>query len=752
MSKRFLSFTAFSLTGMLLVTFLLIGVFQQVSRSSLERRFHDHNILLARLLRNGLADVHLLELLTGGDAAPRDEVPMEAFQAALRTYLRDLPVAKVKIFDRNGLTVYSSAREELGGAEPGNPGVVAALNGRSAGGMVYRERFNSFDGVIEDRDLHQQYIPIRSPATAQVEGVFEIYTDVTPLIEDIDRTQQRFVVALIVVLGAFFLGQIWLYHSTDRALAREKAQTDGYLRELEQIREELEARVETRTRELESSRYFLQSVIDGIANPLFVIRPDLRVSLMNRAARELIPAAAPAGRFTHCYQISHRRETPCNGGDHPCSFAEVMRERTTVTVQHTHFDAGDNPLIMDVTSTPLYGRDGELQGIVEVQHDVTELVRARQELAQSEARLQNVMDQVPDAILTLDPDGRIESVNQAATRLFDAPPGELLGREFHALFYAGRNSAVLKVEEGVREAGALRGAEERFPVDLWVGTVQLGTDRRYVAVVRDITERKRAERELERTRNQYYHQEKMAAIGQLAAGILHEVGNPIAAIVGAAQDMRIAEEFRGGQGPGCGLDEAVARNLPLIEEHAARLAKITREIADFASPRHRERELTDINGLIRSTARLLGYDRRFRGIGLRQLLDSRLPAVEAVPDQITQVLMNLMINAMDAAAARTRSEPAVEVLSRLAEGGVEIEVRDNGTGMDRETLEHAFEPFFTTKGPGLGTGLGLSLCESIVTSHGGSLRIESRPDAGTSVLVFLPESRAGATAKTAVSS
>jgi PAS domain S-box-containing protein len=735
MSRRFINFTVFSLVGLLLVSYLLVSVFQRVNRATLESHFHEHNIVLARMLRNVLVETRLQDLLSGELGSTEG---MPALEAKLREYLRDLPVAKVKIFDRGAAIIYSSTASEVGSDAGQNPGVVAALNGRSTGSMVHRDRFNSFDGVIENRDLHQQYIPIREPETDQVEGVFELYSDVTPLIRDISLSQRRFLLALLGLLGAFFLGQVWLYFRADRLLAREQAQTQGYLDELEKVRADLENRVVKRTEELESSRYFLQSVVDGIANPLFVIRPDLKVSMMNAAARRLIPGDAALDQFSYCYQISHRRDTPCEGSDHPCSFAEVMKTQATTTVQHQHYDAENRSVIVDVVSTPLCDKDGVLQGIIEVQHDVTDLVQAREKLARSEACLQAIMDNVPDAILTLDRDGRIDSANRAASRLFKLDAGLLVGRRFQNLFCPDQADRLLTGGHGVREYCAMRGEDQRFPVDLWIGTLDLEGRGSQVAVVRDIAERKRAERLLEQTRQQYHHQEKMAAIGQLAAGILHEVGNPIAAIAGAAHDMRLTEESVMDKERGCGLDSVVQRNLSLIEEQTQRLAKITRDIADFASPRPRERELTDINGLIRSTTRLLGYDRRFRGIALRQELDTRLPAVEAVPDQITQVLMNLLINAMDAVTAVSRQEPEIVVVSRLTDQGVAIEVKDNGPGMDAGTLDHVFEPFFTTKEPGKGTGLGLSLCDSIVTAHRGSLRMDSKPGKGTSVTVVLP--------------
>lgn len=737
MSKRFLSFTAFSLVGMLLVSLLLAAVFRHISRSTLENHFLEHNILLARILRNALVDARLEDLLSGSETVLQDQQLLSAFERSLREHLRDLPVAKVKIFNLAGLTVYSSTAGEAGRDAHENPGVVAALLGKAIGSVVHRDSFNSFDGVIEDRELYQQYIPIRAPGEQRAEGAFEIYTDITPLMQDIDRTQRNFMLGLAAIMGGFFLGQLWLYYRTDSALVREKAHTEDYLRQLETNRRELEGRVTERTKELESSRFFLQSVIDGIASPLFVIRPDLRISMMNRAAQGLLPHNVKRETITHCYQISHQREVPCEGENHPCAFHEVMWRHATVTVRHHHTDAQDKPVVLNLVSSPLYGRDGTALGIIEVHHDITELEHAREQLSHSQERLQAILDHVPDAIFTLDTEGRIESTNQAALRLFGGSDRELPGLEFQSLFCDESYGSLLAVE-GVRENYAL-GGQGRFPVDLWVGALSLGKDLRYVAVVRDITERNRAVQELERTRKQYYHQEKMAAIGQLAAGILHEVGNPIAAIAGAAQDMRMAKAQQADADGQLSLEQVVDRNLALIEEHTERLAKITREIAEFASPRPRERELTDINGLIHGTTRLLGYDRRFRGVELRKTLDSQLPAVEAVPDQITQVLMNLLINAMDAASARMAKDPLVEVSSRLAEGGIEIEVRDNGEGMDAQTLEHVMEPFFTTKEPGKGTGLGLSLCDSILTAHGGSLRIDSTLGTGTSVQVFLPE-------------
>ncbi|ROR32908.1 sensor histidine kinase [Inmirania thermothiophila] len=237
------------------------------------------------------------------------------------------------------------------------------------------------------------------------------------------------------------------------------------------------------------------------------------------------------------------------------------------------------------------------------------------------------------------------------------------------------------------------------------------------------------ERALELERRKYFQQEKMAAIGSLAAGIVHEIGNPIAAISGLVQ-ASLAEGER--------LPEAVRANLELILQQTERLSALARDVSDFSTPRAGERQVLDLNGLVRTTVRLMQHDRRFKAFGLRLELDPALPAVDGFPDQLTQVVMNLLINAADAVEEAGRETPEVCVRTRLAEAGVVLEVADNGVGMDAATVERAPEAFFTTKPPGRGTGLGLSLCYAIVRGHEGSLEIESEPGRGTTVRVVLP--------------
>lgn len=254
------------------------------------------------------------------------------------------------------------------------------------------------------------------------------------------------------------------------------------------------------------------------------------------------------------------------------------------------------------------------------------------------------------------------------------------------------------------------------------------------AIERMASEIEERERQLDIERKKIFHQDKMAAIGTLAAGIAHEVGNPIAAISALVNETR-KEQMR--DDVVC-VNERCRGNLDFILHHTERLANITREISEFSTPQPSKRQLLDINSLVRSAASLMKYDKRFSEVDLQLNLDSQLPAIVGIGDQLLQVIMNLLINASDAVVHIEDGAPTITCSTFTTNGSICISVTDNGCGMNTETLDHAFEAFYTTKPAGKGTGLGLSLCHSIVTSHGGSIEIDSRPDEGCTIRVQLP--------------
>ncbi len=238
--------------------------------------------------------------------------------------------------------------------------------------------------------------------------------------------------------------------------------------------------------------------------------------------------------------------------------------------------------------------------------------------------------------------------------------------------------------------------------------------------------------ELELSRQQRFHTEKMAAVGSLAAAVAHEINNPLAAIVGLAESL--VNDRKQGHYPGRRADH----QIDLILDQARRVMAITRQIGEFSLQRPLVPAYVDLNTLIKSTCTFISFDKRFRGVSLQQELAGDLPALFVVSDHIVQVLMNLLINAADALEGREEQTPSIVVASRLVGTSVMLTVTDNGPGIASENLGRVFDPHFTTKPPGRGSGLGLSLCRSLVQQDGGEISVESVPGQGTMVRITLP--------------
>lgn len=229
-----------------------------------------------------------------------------------------------------------------------------------------------------------------------------------------------------------------------------------------------------------------------------------------------------------------------------------------------------------------------------------------------------------------------------------------------------------------------------------------------------------------------FFREKMAAVGSLAAAVAHEINNPLNSISGIAQHT--IDMIRSADRPD---DDALCANAEFIVKQTERIAFIVRQYADLSTPRSADPELLDLNELVRSTCSFIRYDRRFRDIEIIPDLDDHLPAVRAVADHLTQVLMNLLINAADAMQETTRVTPVIRVMTRRADGATVLSVCDNGQGMDAKVLAHVFEQSFTTKPAGKGRGIGLYLCKTLIEELGGRIDLESTVGVGTTVRVSL---------------
>lgn len=431
----------------------------------------------------------------------------------------------------------------------------------------------------------------------------------------------------------------------------------------------------------------------------------------------------------------------------------------------------DGQPVLVATSSGFYrDTDGNVLGVEGIFRDITARKHAEERLRQSEEKFSRLFMISPDAISLSEPEsGILVDVNDAFVRLSGFSREEALGRSTLELQLFTDPLTRKRLLDRLHSTGRASNVEMDFRCkdgSLIQGSVScqmftLGQKKLLLSVMRDLTEFKRMQTMMIQT-------EKMISVGGIAAGIAHEINNPLGIIVQTAQnlalrtrpdfrknlevaeklglDMRLLEQYMQARG--------IQKFVRDIQDAALRAADIIRHMMDFSRRNESRWTLCAIDALVDRALELaqndydLGRNYDFKSVRIVREYENDLPQVECTETEIEQVILNLLRNAAQAMGMTSPStaSPAITVRLRHMGPDVRIEVEDNGPGMSAEVVRRAFEPFFTTKPPGVGTGLGLSVSYFIVTrGHGGRMWVESEPGAGAKFVIELPVSRKDAT-------
>jgi len=347
-------------------------------------------------------------------------------------------------------------------------------------------------------------------------------------------------------------------------------------------------------------------------------------------------------------------------------------------------------------------------------------------------RFFNVAENTVNPLQITDLNGKMIYVNKAFESASGYTSDELIGKN-PRVFGSGKNSSKFwdkmwdTISSGkvwVGEVENLRKNGEAFFTQLLISPIldKDGKVSGYFGIHRDLTEKRTLERQL-------IHTQKMESIGTLAAGIAHEVGNPLASISALVQ---VAQRIT--------TDPFVNEKLGLVKSQVTRISKIIRDLVDFSRPSNYELELTDINKVVYEAVEITKVGTKAKDIIFETDLSNDIPMLPLIADQTQQVFVNILLNAVDAIAEKKR-ENKVEKISVKSEcNGDEVTLTfsDTGMGIKEENLTKVFEPFFTTKKEGRGTGLGLWVSYGIVKSFQGDIKIKSKLNEGTTFIIKLP--------------
>jgi PAS domain S-box-containing protein len=356
------------------------------------------------------------------------------------------------------------------------------------------------------------------------------------------------------------------------------------------------------------------------------------------------------------------------------------------------------------------------------------------------AAAQGIISTMSDALLLVSPKGKILTANEAALRTLGYEENELIGKSVEILFPEEEMRKVsLKnpMLEQMLNTGSSGEIETTFVTkDTRKLCISLSTyamegrddvPHGIVCIARDITELKRAEEEKQRIEQQLNLAGRLAAIGELAAGVAHELNNPLAAIQGFAQLLTSRN----------GLDETTKKDLETIYREAQRASRITQNLLSFARRHKPEKSLISINDAITKSLDLHSYRMKVNNIELSLELDLGLPKTMADFYQMQQVFVNIINNA-EQAMAETLKKGRLCIETKKVGQMIQITFADNGPGIPEENLKRIFDPFFTTKAVGKGTGLGLSICYGIIREHNGHIYARSKFGEGATFVVEIP--------------
>lgn len=376
----------------------------------------------------------------------------------------------------------------------------------------------------------------------------------------------------------------------------------------------------------------------------------------------------------------------------------------------------------------IYARYGMLHQEAKMKELEYDKNRLASKLEFNQQYLKNILYNSDSAIMVVDENEKFITWNKGAERIFGYSEEEILGKP--SSFLLPDDNKYLNELNDIRQHAINKSNikiidTERRTKDGKILSVKLSVSKlpsesgEYIGrsiIIKDHTEYKKLQAQIDQS-------EKLAVIGQIAAGVAHEIGNPLASISSLVQILQ-----RKSQEP------FINEQLANIKENIDRITRIVRELVDFSRPPSYELALQDITDIIKTALGIVKYDKRVRKVNFETDLKSSLPKINIAADQLLQVFVNILINALDAIEGNGN----IFVKSDYDKNNVYIEITDNGCGMDEKTMANIFDPFFTTKEVGKGTGLGLSVSYGIVKRHYGEIKVKSKLNEGTTFIIVLP--------------
>ncbi len=470
---------------------------------------------------------------------------------------------------------------------------------------------------------------------------------------------------------------------------------------------------------------YLLAVVESLPRELVVISPNFEIIAANRFAKEIYGEDIVGKK---CYEVYYGIDTPCS----KCKIPKLLSGK----------DSPEDHLLPDfyleekVTFFPIL--DTDCKGcMVKLDFDLTAIDRLEKKLHLSNAFLYNLILSAVDAVIAADKQGRIFIFNDAASAILGYSREEALKEINIRQMYPGDGAREVMRKLRSREYGGpgklkaykvelLDKEGNLIPVSLNASIIyENGIEVATIGFFHDLRETIKMEKELEETRLQLYQSSKMAALGNLAAGVAHQLNNPLSGILLFAQ-LLLEDES---------ISKQAKEDIQRIVENARRCKETVKELLEFSRQSTNKSDYNNINHAIEKTLFLLEKHSIFKQIEIKKSLEEEVPLVKCDIQQLNHVFMNIIWNAAQAMEGKGTLE-----ISTFKKGKdvIGIKFTDTGCGISEDVLPFIFDPFFSTKNEGEGIGLGLSIAYRIIENHGGKIWAYNNPGPGATFEIELP--------------
>ncbi len=488
----------------------------------------------------------------------------------------------------------------------------------------------------------------------------------------------------------------------------------------------------------EAAKEFLNNILASMQGELFTIDKDARITTFNRAAEKITGFKKEEVLNKKCYTVL--RSNLCKS---KCRLKKTLETGESMfNYEATLKNKAGKEIPVNITTSPLRSSDNEIIGALEIFRDLTERKRLWESLREERDKAQQYLSVARVVIVALNSDGEITLINKKGCEVLGYKEEEIIGnnwfdfcvpekmREEVKKVFRKLMAGEFKVAEYYENSILNRDGEER--IIAWHNTTLRDKAGRIVGTLssgEDITERKRTEAELLRS-------EKLASLGQLAAGVAHEVNNPLAGIL--VYIKLLLKKYKQNKLQ----TEETEKQLEKIGKEMERCSRIIKNLLDFSRQSEAALRPVDINKVVEATFSIIGHHISLENIRTEKKLCSSLPLINIDFDQIQQALMNIMLNATQAMpnggdlTIITSAAKGVKI-GGSSKDAVRIDISDTGMGIPKENLDKLFTPFFSTKEKGKGVGLGLSVVHGIIDRHHGKIELKSNPGAGTTFSIYL---------------